>query len=381
MTILLTELAALALYGPLVVILHELGHVFFAGVGGYRVTAFAIGLGRPVWRFRLGRGPVIVINRWVLAGGACTAIPTGPPGPQRAWYHAGGLIAQAGLGLGLMTAPAAWLGQRVITFNNLVAATNAIPWRRADQASDGWHLVDLLLRGQRPGLLLAHRSLFVRLVWRAQLAEDSIAQRYAELCLAWIDLVAGHTGRPAEAFASLTPEWIEDPWTDALYHYVYCEVSRAAGAPQSAVAMARAARAAALPGSGRPESSLLQVAEARALIDLDQPEEALQLIAHTEGPAERQARIVRVWASLQHPAKLQTAVQDAMFPSSDRWLDVIDASAALCFAANVLARTGQSPSTAGRAAKYGGRLAKRARDSADPIDTEAINRRLGGPAS
>lgn len=370
------ELAALAIYGPLVVILHELGHVLFASAGGYRVTAFAIGLGRPLWRFKLGRGPVVVVNQWILAGGACTAIPTRRPGPRRAWYHAGGLIAQLGLGLSVLVTPAAWLVQRVATFNLLVAVTNAVPWRWGNQASDGWHLVDLIFRGQRPGLLLAHRSLFVRLAWRAELAEDDVARRYAELCLAWIDLVSGNAHRAAEAFSSLTPEWIEDPWTDALYHYVYAEVVRCEGDPERAIELARTAIAGALPGAGIAERTLLRVAEGRALVQLGRNQEAIAVLKEADGPAERQARIVRILALLDDPVRLAPAVRDAMYPSQERWLDVIDASTAMCFAANALGRAGQSPPTAGRAAEYGGRLAKRALDAADAADTDAITARL-----
>ena len=36
------DLLALAVYGPLVVLLHELGHAIFARAGGYRITAFGI---------------------------------------------------------------------------------------------------------------------------------------------------------------------------------------------------------------------------------------------------------------------------------------------------------------------------------------------------
>ena len=154
---LLIEFAALAIYGPLVVILHELGHVLFARVGGYRVTAFAIGLGRPIWRVRLGRGPVIVFNQWLLAGGACTAIPTRPPGPRRAWYHAGGLLAQAGLAVGLFASPSMWWAHRAANFNGLVAATNALPWRFTHQA------LQLSHRSFEPRLLMPPPSPFWRL--------------------------------------------------------------------------------------------------------------------------------------------------------------------------------------------------------------------------
>ena len=81
------ELIALLVYAPCVVLLHELGHAIAARPGGYRVTSFGIGLGAPLWTLPLRDGVVLHVDWWVLAGGACTAIPAEPPTARRAWFH------------------------------------------------------------------------------------------------------------------------------------------------------------------------------------------------------------------------------------------------------------------------------------------------------
>ena len=78
----------------MVVLIHELGHALLAPEGGYRVTSFGVGAGRPLFRTRLSGGVVFFVAPMVLVGGSCTAIPVGPAGPRRAWFHGGGLIAQ-----------------------------------------------------------------------------------------------------------------------------------------------------------------------------------------------------------------------------------------------------------------------------------------------
>ena len=128
----------------MVVLIHELGHALLAPEGGYRVTSFGVGAGRPLFRTRLSGGVVFFVAPMVLVGGSCTAIPVGPAGPRRAWFHGGGLIAQGLLALLLFFLPTHWLIDRLWQFNLLVAATNAIPWRLGAVASDGWYIVDAL---------------------------------------------------------------------------------------------------------------------------------------------------------------------------------------------------------------------------------------------
>ena len=160
---LLTELLALCLYGPGIVVLHEVGHATFARAGGFRVTSFGIGLGRPLWSGYVRDGLVVHIDRWVFAGGACTAIPVGPPGAHRAWFHAGGLLFQLLLAALFVGLPSSWWLDRIASFNVLVAVTNAVPWRTRAAASDGWYVLEALTGGRRRGHALGQRAALERI--------------------------------------------------------------------------------------------------------------------------------------------------------------------------------------------------------------------------
>ena len=56
---LVIELFALLMYGTGIVVLHELGHLLFARLGGFRVSSFGIGFGKPLLRFQWRGGLVL----------------------------------------------------------------------------------------------------------------------------------------------------------------------------------------------------------------------------------------------------------------------------------------------------------------------------------
>ena len=180
---LLTEFAALFVYGPALVVLHELGHALFARLGGYRVTSFGIGLGTPLIRMRLSGPMVVHLDRWWLAGGACIAIPDGPPTTRRIWFHGGGLLLQGVLALVLLVLPSHWLVDRVAQFNLLVALTNIVPWRLGANASDGWYILDALNGGRFAGNPLSQRAQFEQMADREHANDSPLGLAYGDLCV------------------------------------------------------------------------------------------------------------------------------------------------------------------------------------------------------
>lgn len=339
---LIVELAALCVYGPVLVLLHELGHALFARAGGYRVTSFGIGLGKPVWTFHLSGNLVVHVDRWVVAGGACTAIPDGPPTTRRIWFHGGGLLVQAVLALVLLVLPEHWLVDRVARFNALVAITNAVPWRLGASASDGWYILDAISGGRRSSNVLAQRSIFEHMAAREFAVDSPLGSAYADLCVTWTDVLAGRLEEAAEFFADDPPQTAAHPWTDALYHYVKAEWHREQGRPLAALSTARAGRAAVDPRLGADAVALLALAEARALVALDEPHAALKSIQRVlGGPLAQQALPVALWCSLDAPTEdLELATWKVARHASGPWLDPADAILALCEAADELAHRG-----------------------------------------
>ncbi len=357
---LLAEFAALFVYGPLIVVLHELGHALYARRGGYRVTSFGIGLGKPLWRISLS-GPLVVhVDRWVLAGGACIAIPNGPPTTRRIWFHGGGLIVQAVLGVVLLAAMLFgadhWILSRMAQFNVLVALTNAIPWRTGANASDGWYILDALSGSRRTGNLLSQRRIFEQMSAREFAIGSPMGTAYADLCVTWADVLAGRLEEASEFFDDDPPETAAHPWTDAVYHYVKSEWHRESGRPLAALSVIQNGRNAL--GDDRADArALLSLTEARCLLALDEPDRARRVLARLSGgPLARQALPLLLWCSLDTADPEAEAVEtvgaddgtDLELASwkivrdlQGPWLDPADPTLALVYAADALTARGR----------------------------------------
>lgn len=383
---LIFELIALALYAPAVVLLHELGHAIFANRGGFRVTSFGIGLGRPLWTHELSGGVLLHIDRWLLAGGACAAIPTRPPTARRAWFHAGGLIVQAILALVLLVLPDTWLLDRVAHFNLLVALTNALPWKLQGAASDGWHLLDTWWGHGRAGEVHAQRDQLERLWGREATVGSRVGKVYAEVCLAWIDVLAHRSEDAGHLFREDPPETTVDPWVDALYHYVHAEWHRLEGRPLAALGTIRDTRSALAGRLADEAAAMLTIAEAYALLDLDAPEHAeraLARVADVGGPIGRQAAAIHLAATLaqsaedpRQDAELEQATWRVLRRVHESWLDPAEVAVLLADVADRLDATHRRP--AARGAREAARtLARRILSSASPEDRLPLMRRMG----
>ena len=383
MTDLLLEIAALAVYGPAIVLLHELGHAVLARTGGYRVTSFAIGLGPPVLRLTLAHGIVLWVGRWLLAGGACVAVPLGPATPRRGWFHSGGLLAQLLLGLVLFLLPDSWLLARMAQFNLLVAVTNAIPWKFGGSASDGWYLLDLLAGRRRSSEMLPQRLQLERLATRERAIGSPVGTIYADLCLAWVNVLAGRTEEAAELFEREPPEAVVEPWIDALYHYVSAELQRQLGDPDGALQTARQPRRAWTDELGEASAALLSLAEARSLIELDRIPEAqdvLRGLTGLGGPIGRQATAVALHAALTaQVSDLEQAAWRVGRRIQESWLDPVDTACALDRAALRLREEGFVEVATG-VRQAASALATRILESADPSDRDTLRRRLAPEA-
>ncbi len=340
------ELLALCVYGPALVLLHEVGHAAFARLGGYRVTSFGVGLGRPLWSLYVRDGVVVHIDRWVLAGGACTAVPLGPPGPRRAWFHGGGLLVQAALALVLALLPSSWLVERVAAFNLLVAATNALPWRAGAQASDGRYLLDALAGGRRMGHPLGQRAQLRRMLARELTVSSPVGVAYCDVVLAWSDVQLGLLDSAHERLVDAGPQATREPWIDALHQLVLAEWYRAQGRTADALDAAR--QGLALEGLDPDARALLDHAEARALVDSGDPEWARSTLARVVGHAGllgNQAAVTLLQAELADEQSDGAALEHATWRVErrilDGFLDPVDTLVALLRASAALQEAGR----------------------------------------
>jgi hypothetical protein len=391
---LLAEFAALFVYGPLIVVLHELGHALFARRGGYRVTSFGIGLGAPLWRISLS-GPLVVhIDRWILAGGACIAIPNGPPTTRRIWFHGGGLIVQAGLAVALLALSLGgfdhWVLSRMAQFNVLVALTNAIPWRAGGNASDGWYILDALSGSRRTGNLLTQRRIFEQMSAREFAIGSPMGTAYADLCVTWVDVLAGRLEEASEFFDDDPPETAAHPWTDAVYHYVKAEWHREMRRPLAALSVIQNGRNALDDAQGADVRALLSLAEARCLLALGEPDRARRVLARVSGgPLARQALPLLLWCSLESLDPFEPGRRVGTDDSTDvelaswkivrdlqgPWLDPADPTLALVYAAEALSERGRL--TAARSARNAARsLARQTLEAAAMEDRRTLSWRL-----
>jgi hypothetical protein len=356
------ELLALCAYGPALVLAHEAGHAAFARRGGFRVTSFAVGLGTPLWSMYLRDGVVLHIDRWVWAGGACTAIPIGPPTARRAWFHGGGLLVQSALALGLWVAPDGWLVDRLFGFNLLVAATNALPWRWRGQASDGWHVIDAWAGGARAAPVIAQRAQLSRMLEREREAHSSVGVAYCDVCLAWSEVQLGLLDAAADRIADEDPQLTREPWVSALYHMTLADWHRASGRPHRAVEAAQAGRV--IDGLDPDGLGLLDLAEARAWVDVgdrDRARSALSRLVGSTGAVAHQAAATLMAASLREPtADLEMALWRVERRLPDAWLDPLDVVRCLTQVADELARRDRPDAARG------------ARASADRLFTRTV---------
>ena len=326
---------------------------------------------------------VVWLGRWVFAGGACVAVPLGPSTPRRAWFHGGGLLAQLLLAVLLFFLPDGWLIDRVEQFNLLVAATNAVPWRLGGSASDGWYLLDLIGGRRRASEMLPQRLHLERLAARERAIGSPVGTIYADLCIAWVDVLAGRTREAASLFDREPPETTLEPWIDALYHYVGAELQRQLAEPEQALVTARSPRRAWTDELGEASAALLSLAEARALVDLGQlaeAEEVLRDLTGIGGMIGRQAAAVRLYCALQGDSDhLERSAWRVSRRIHESWLDPVDAAVALERAASRLRAAGRVDAAGGvRAAASA--LASRILDTATAGDRDTLRRRLAPEA-
>ncbi len=377
------NLLAMLIYGPLLVILHECGHAAFARLGGFRVTSFGIGLGRPLWSIYLKGGVVFHIDRWFFTGGACTAIPVGPHSVGRMWFHAGGLIVQAVLAGVLLLLPEHWLVTGIFWFNALVAVHNLVPWRLGGQASDGWYLLDAATGGRRGGSVLHQRASFERIAKREEAIGSPVGRVYSQICLAWTDILAGRPENAATLFRDDPPESLVDPWVDALYHYVKAEWHRAEDRPLAALRVAREAHSDIDFEHSDDGAILMSLAEARALVDLDANAQAQRRLARTAGiggPIGWQAAAILLWASLDGETDdLELATWRVMRRRNEAWLDPGDPILALWKAADQLEERGRLAAARG-ARDAASTLARQILRTVVESDRVSLARRLGDVA-
>jgi hypothetical protein len=380
MTTLWLDLAALLLYGPIVVLIHEAGHAAFARRGGYRVTDFAIGMGRPIWRIDLRGGAVLHIDRLLLLGGACTAIPIEPPSSRRAWFHLGGLLFQAILMVLLLPLIDSRWGMHAITFNGLVMVHNAIPWRMGHHASDGWHLWDALTGARRGADVLAQRAAIERMLARAEQVGTPLGVSYARVCVAWATVLAGRPEDANALFRDDPPATTVEPWVDALYHYVCAEWHRAHGRPLAALRTAREAYNALDLETVVEGQALIALSEARALAELGAPaqaQRALARMAGTGGAIGWQAAVTQLWASLSaDPDDLELATRRLVLRLHHTGLDPGDGAMALWEAGHRLAGHGRI-GAARHARSAATNLARRVLRRAPDTDRTTLAARMG----
>jgi hypothetical protein len=348
MTPLWLELTALYVYGPLIVLFHELGHAVFARRGGFRVTSFAVGLGRPLVRLGTIRGAVVWVGRWIFGGGFCVASPISPATRQRAWFYGGGLLVQLGLALVLWAGSDIWWVARAATFNVLVFLTNAIPWRWGTSASDGWMLLDLMRGARRQSEILPQRAALKKVAIRESVVESPLGEAWAGLCLAWGDVVAGDTDA-AGSFLETPPAALRlEPYVHALSTYVTAEWHRRAHRPEDALATTTGF---ASPNASDATQGFVALAHAGALLDVGDRAEACRVLGSLlSGPdfLVRQALVLLLRATLEGPTEdIEHAAWRVLRHIDAAWLDPVRTATTLQEAANRLSCANRATAATG----------------------------------
>jgi len=203
---------------------------------------------------------------------------------------------------------------------------------------------------------------------------------YADVCLAWVDLLSGQLAEAGYTLGRDPAETAVVPWIDALYHYVRAEWHRKEGRPDEALAMLEHTRAAVDGGVYDESLAMLDVAEARALLDLGAPDRALRVLARisgVEGAIGRQAAAVQLVAVLDAPvAELEYATWRVVRRAGEGLLDPGDVVQALWSAGDRLhaAKRLAAADGAHRAAR---RLAGATLRAADPDVRARLALQLG----
>lgn len=302
----LPQLLMLLVWVPVVAIVHELGHAVAAGPGGYRVTSFGIGRGRPLFRWTLPGGVVFHVGWLFFTGGACVAIPRSPGGgPRSALFHGGGVGAQ------LLLAILLWILQSIVDdtwlragahFNLLVIGWNLLPWRTARMASDGWWLLSRLTRGA----VAPHRALFeqresIQLVLAyEERVQSPIGIWYGHRMLAWCDILAGRLASAIERLGTVPPLSVAAPYLENIDRLIRAEAQLRSGQPMVAIRTIATARAKGmLPND---TADLMVVVEARAWLqlgDLDRARGCVATLAGVGGAIGREVTSVALDIALQ----------------------------------------------------------------------------------
>lgn len=342
------EITALYIYGPLIVLCHELGHAAFARRGGFRVTSFAVGMGRPLVRLGTVRGAVVWVGRWVFGGGFCVAIPITPTTGHRGWYYGGGLLVQLSLAVVLWAGSDLWWVARAAQFNVLVFLTNAIPWRWQASASDGWMLLELVRGARSQSEILPQRAALKKVALRESVVESPLGEAWAGLCLAWGDVVAGDTDAAAEFLQAPPAELALEPYVEGLRTYVTAEWHRRAGRPDDALATILTA-----PPTHKNTAihGFVALSHAAALLDIGDSTNARRVLDDVfAGPdfLVRQAVVLRLRAAEgQTTEDVEHAAWRVLRHIDAAWLDPVQTVTALHDAALRLSRDNRAAAATG----------------------------------
>jgi len=290
-------------------------------------------------------------------------------------------MAQALLAVVLWLLPNWWWVDAVASFNLLVLASNLLPWRVAGMASDGWWILAHLRRrgGGGPGLI-GRRAVIGRILDFEGRARSPMGVWYAELMLAWTDLLVGRLVAADRFFAEAHDEAAIDPVLDALSQFVEASWHRARGRPLAALRLVRDVRRAY--GSQLTQSSedLLAVVEARTWLDLDEPDaarKALSQVAGAAGAVGGEAAVIRLEIALRDQDI--EAIARCTRHLGHRWSGaVLDLPAAIrALSRGVEALGGPADVELGQLAAIANGAARRLLSQCDAPDRHSLASRLG----
>lgn len=310
------ELAPLLVYASLITAAHELGHALAAWPAGYRLTSLGLGRGPRLLRLPLPNGVIVVLHAIPFAGGSVVAIPArGEIGRRGAWFHAGGVLAQAALGAGVALAPEQWWSRDFADFNLVVLIWNLIPWQIQGQTSDGWWLlsrlwpalIERLWPGQgASGALALKGPAFARLAEVERGRGSPLGLRYALVMQAWTALQRRSLDEAARLMGAL-PEVrrAAPPALRALEAHVGLELARLGGPAPSA--------------PPDPEEPLVVVSLARAAVGEGRFADAAAFLGAAPGaePAQGLAALARLELLLENGAP-DDQVEGALLGLLDR---------------------------------------------------------------